>query len=146
MICLNTSDGFSVSVSFFNCFILFLFVCPAAHPRPPFAGDRCRRPRLSQFCRPRGKPTRHPRLTQVRLISSGLLVTPRCSCGSALPCLDLPCLESLKTSFAVYVFLDPPSCVHRDTGVTMKTGGFSCGKREFITRSNTQRETKRSFP
>ncbi len=24
----------------------------------------------------------------------------------------------------------------------MKTGGFSCGKREFITRSNTMRETK----
>ncbi len=33
-----------------------------------------------------------------------------------------------------------------DDGVTMKTGGFSCGKREFITRSNTQREIKRSFP
>ncbi len=89
-------------------------VCPVAHPSPPFAGDRRRRPRLSQFRRLRGKPTRHPRLpqasqspwgkpnhcprfTQVRLISSGLLVTPRCSCGSALPCLDLPCLESLKT-------------------------------------------------
>ncbi len=33
-----------------------------------------------------------------------------------------------------------------DPSVTMKTGGFSCGKREFITRSNTQWETKRSFP
>ncbi len=29
--------------------------------------------------------------------------------------------------------------------VTMKTGGFSCGKGEFITRSNTQRETNGAF-
>ncbi len=36
-------------------------------------------------------------------------------------------------------------CSHNGR-VTMKTGGFSCEKREFITRSNTQRETKRSFP
>ncbi len=87
-----------LSLSFLNCFILFLFVCPAAHPSPPFAGDRRRHPRLPQASQsPWGKPNHCPRFTQVCLISSGLLVTPRCSCGSALPCLDLPCLESLKT-------------------------------------------------
>ncbi len=49
---------------------------------------------------------------------SGLLVTPRCSCVSALPCLALPCLDLLKTVMLSYilisVFLVPPRCVHRD--------------------------------
>ncbi len=35
-----------------------------------------------------------------------------------LPCLALPCLDTLKTVILSYilvcVFLDPPSCVHRD--------------------------------
>ncbi len=38
---------------------------------------------------------------------------------STLPCLALPCLESLKTVYLSYIlvcmFLDPHSCVHRDT-------------------------------
>ncbi len=56
------------------------------------------------------------------LISSGLLVTPRCFLSmSALPCLALPCpdvfIKDYYLSFSPRLRVPvPPSCVHRDSG------------------------------
>ncbi len=64
-------------------------------------------------------------------------------------CMNLHILQYVEYVNLIYIMNIIKSIILFPSNIEcchMKTGGFSCGKREFITRSNTQRETKRSFP
>ncbi len=106
------------------CFVLFLFVCPAAHPSQPFVGDRCHHPWLSQNCRLRQidatirsspKPAVHGRSTPLSAAppsppSSGKGNLPSAAPSSTPPAAALSSLPSAgKANSPSAALSSPPS-------------------------------------